>query len=83
MSNLLGLLVSGTAWGYLESFLFWFLQDLGGSNILMGLTITVGGLAGVPLLICSRPIIKQFGHVNILCLGLVFYAVRLIGELRC
>ncbi|CAG7728392.1 unnamed protein product [Allacma fusca] len=71
--------LSGSAWGYLESFLFWFLKNLGGSEILMGLTVSVGGLFGLPLLIMSRIVIKKFGHVNVLCLGLFFYFIRLFG----
>jgi hypothetical protein len=46
----------------------------------MGLTITVGGLAGLPLLALSGPIIEIVGHANIICIGFLFYAVRLIGE---
>lgn len=71
----------GTAWGYVESFLFWFLQDLGGSRSLMGITITVGGIAGIPLLVLSGPIIKKIGHANVLFIGFVFHAIRLLGNL--
>lgn len=71
--------VLGTAWGYIESFLFWLLQDLGGSRSLMGLTITVGGIAGIPLLVLSGPIINKIGHANILFIGFIFYAIRLLG----
>ncbi|KAJ3639836.1 hypothetical protein Zmor_003172 [Zophobas morio] len=72
-------LVLGSAWGYIESFLFWLLQDLGGSKSLMGLTITVGGLVGIPLLVLSGPIIKKIGHANVIFIGFAFYAIRLIG----
>lgn len=71
--------ILGTAWGYIESFLFWLIQDLGGSRSLMGITITVGGIAGVPLLALSGPIISKIGHANVLFIGFVFYAVRLCG----
>ncbi|XP_046981061.1 major facilitator superfamily domain-containing protein 6-like [Schistocerca americana] len=71
--------VLGTAWGYIESFLFWLLQDLGGSRSLMGVTITVAGLAGIPLLVLSGPIIESIGHANVLFIGFVFYAIRLFG----
>lgn len=71
---------TGTAWGYIESFLFWLIQDLGGSRSLMGITITVGGIAGIPLLALSGPIISKIGHANVLFIGFVFYAVRLLGE---
>ncbi|VVC93643.1 unnamed protein product, partial [Leptidea sinapis] len=76
---LIACVVMGTAWGYLESFLFWFLQDLGASQSLMGITITVGGIAGLPLLVLSGPIIKRIGHSNVLFIGFVFYAIRLFG----
>lgn len=71
--------IMGTAWGYIESFLFWLLQDLGASRSLMGITITVGGVAGLPLLVLSGPIIKKLGHANVLFIGFIFYAIRLLG----
>ncbi|XP_075974013.1 uncharacterized protein LOC142975165 [Anticarsia gemmatalis] len=71
--------ILGTAWGYIESFLFWLLQDLGASRSLMGITITVGGVAGLPLLVLSGPIIRRLGHANVLFIGFVFYAIRLLG----
>ncbi|KAJ0182447.1 hypothetical protein K1T71_001816 [Dendrolimus kikuchii] len=71
--------IMGTAWGYIESFLFWLLQDLGASRSLMGITITVGGIAGLPLLVLSGPIIRRLGHANVLFIGFVFYAIRLLG----
>ncbi|CAH0592561.1 unnamed protein product [Chrysodeixis includens] len=71
--------IMGTAWGYIESFLFWLLQDLGASRSLMGITITVGGIAGLPLLVLSGPIIRRLGHANVLFIGFIFYAIRLLG----
>jgi len=71
---------TGTAWGYIESFLFWLIQDLGGSRSLMGITVAVGGIAGIPLLALSGPIISKIGHANVLFIGFVFYAIRLCGE---
>ncbi|XP_012526802.2 uncharacterized protein LOC105831309 [Monomorium pharaonis] len=71
--------ILGTAWGYIESFLFWLIQDLGGSSSLMGITVAVGGIAGVPLLALSGPIISKIGHANVLFIGFVFYAIRLCG----
>ena len=64
----------------MESFLFWFLEDLGASRSLMGITITVGGLVGIPLLILSEPIINRIGHANVLFIGFIFFAARLIGK---
>ncbi|XP_069689213.1 major facilitator superfamily domain-containing protein 6-like [Periplaneta americana] len=75
----IAIFVLGTAWGYIESFLFWLLQDLGGSRSLMGITITVGGIAGIPLLAFSGLIIDKIGHANVLFIGFIFYAIRLFG----
>lgn len=74
------MLYTGTAWGYIESFLFWLLQDLGASRSLMGITITIGGIAGLPLLVMSGPIIDRIGHANVLFIGFIFYAIRLLGK---
>ena len=72
----------GIAWGFLESFLFWFLQNLGGSGLLLGLTTSVSGLCGLPFLILNQPIINRFGHVNTIALGLIFYGIRLVGMIH-
>lgn len=74
-------MLAGTAWGYIESFLFWLLQDLGASRSLMGITITIGGIAGLPLLVMSGPIIDRIGHANVLFIGFIFYAIRLLGKI--
>ncbi|XP_013194166.2 uncharacterized protein LOC106137802 [Amyelois transitella] len=76
---LIACFVMGTAWGFIESWLFWLLQDMGASRWLMGITITVGGIAGLPLLVLSGPIIRRLGHANVLFIGFVFYAIRLLG----
>lgn len=46
----------------------------------MGITITVGGIAGIPLLVMSGPIIERIGHANVLFIGFIFYAIRLFGD---
>ena len=45
----------------------------------MGLTVTVGGIVGIPLLLMSTPIIEKFGHVNIIVIGFLVYAIRMLG----
>ncbi|CAH1964467.1 unnamed protein product [Acanthoscelides obtectus] len=76
---LLSCIVLGCAWGFIESFLFWLLDDLGASKSLMGLTVTVGGFVGIPLLVLSGPIVKRAGHANVIFIGFIFYAIRLLG----
>ena len=45
---------AGLLWGFLETFLFWLLEDLGASKLLMGWSLAVGTVAGVPISIFSR-----------------------------
>ncbi|XP_023239583.1 major facilitator superfamily domain-containing protein 6-like protein B [Centruroides sculpturatus] len=68
----------GTMWGYLETFLFWYLLDFNTPKYILGLTITAGSLSGIPLLKKYRPIAKKFGCANILCLSLFMYCGRYI-----
>ncbi|KAK2719349.1 uncharacterized protein LOC136037204 [Artemia franciscana] len=70
---------SGTFWGYFETFIFWFLEDLGGSNLLMGLTITVSGASGIPFLLLFEPLWKKIGLINIYVIGFIVYIFRFVG----
>ena len=67
-------------WGYIESYLFWFLEDMGGTKSLMGLTLTLSAVSGIPVLIMSDKIFRKIGHPNVQIIGFLFYVVRLIGE---
>lgn len=79
LTFLLVMLISGTCFGLLDTFLFWLLQDLGAKKFLMGITVTVGSLAGVPILIASGYIFKKLGHANTIILGFAFYVIRMMG----
>jgi hypothetical protein len=70
---------TGLFWGYIESYLFWFLEELGGSKGLMGLTVTVSCLSGIPFLVLSDVIFRKLGNPNVQILGFIVYAVRLLG----
>ncbi|KAL7638054.1 UNVERIFIED_CONTAM: hypothetical protein RMT77_011679 [Armadillidium vulgare] len=76
---LLATLLAGTCYGYIETFLFWLLEDLGADRRLMGLTLTVGCIFGIPLLMISTYILKKIGHVNTIAIGFCVYVVRLLG----
>lgn len=71
----------GAFYGFLEAFLFWFLGDLGASRSLMGLTVTIGAACALPFLIFMSPIINNFGHIGVIAVGFIMYAVRFAGEL--
>ncbi|XP_076055133.1 uncharacterized protein LOC143033512 [Oratosquilla oratoria] len=76
---LIVMIASGMCFGILETFLFWLLQDLGASKKLMGLTVTVGQIAGIPILAISSWIISKLGHVNTINFGFVILIIRLLG----
>ncbi|KAK4321256.1 hypothetical protein Pmani_007929 [Petrolisthes manimaculis] len=70
---------SGAFYGFLEAFLFWFLGDLGASRSLMGLTVTIGAACALPFLVFMSPIIDNFGHIGVIAVGFIMYAVRFAG----
>ncbi|KFM77533.1 Major facilitator superfamily domain-containing protein 6, partial [Stegodyphus mimosarum] len=69
----------GGMWGFVESFLFWYLMDLGSPNFLLGLTLTTGAIVGLPFLYESDWFVRKAGQVNLLLLALFFYFVRFFG----
>ena len=79
MLFLIAFLMAGILWGFLETFLFWYLEDLGSTKFLMGWTLAVGTILGVPLTIFSKLIMRKFGHTMILWFALMFYTIRLLG----
>ena len=72
--------VLGVTFGFIDTFLFWLLEDLGGNRSLMGTTVTVGAAFGIPMLLFSGAIINKLGYINTLGMGLALYVVRLIGK---
>lgn len=44
----------------------------------MGLSMAVGTLAGVPITISSRLIVKKLGHKFIIIIALLLYAIRYV-----
>lgn len=73
------LFLLGNFWGFIESFLFLYLKDLGAPTYLLGVTVTVGTLSSVPFLYGAEKITKKFGHVNIIILAFFAHAGRLMG----
>jgi len=69
----------GSIWGFLESYLFWFLEDLGSTKLTMGISLAVGTIAGIPLTIASGAIIKKLGNTNVITVALFIYSFRLLG----
>ena len=61
-STLIVFLVAGVMWGFLESFLFWYMEDLGASKFLLGISLGIGTLTGVPLTVFSHLLLKTIGE---------------------
>ncbi|XP_046383523.1 uncharacterized protein LOC124154065 [Ischnura elegans] len=73
------LFILGNFWGFIESFLFLYLKELGAPNYLLGLTLTVGTLSSMPFLYGAENITRYFGHVNIIIIAFFSHAARLMG----
>ncbi|XP_067141782.1 major facilitator superfamily domain-containing protein 6-like [Centruroides vittatus] len=69
----------GTVWGFIESFLFWYLLDLNSPTYLLGLTLTIGSGIGLPFLHYSEWFVRHIGQVNLLIIALMFYFIRCFG----
>ena len=76
---LIQMMFAGTFWGFIESFLFWWLDDLKASKFLMGWTVAIGMITSLPFLIFSGPITDLVGHINVIIIGMLAYCIRLVG----
>lgn len=76
---ILFLFVLGNFWGFIESFLFLYLKELGAPNYLLGFTLTVGTMSSVPFLYTADKCTRVFGHVNIIVIAFLAHAIRLVG----
>ncbi|GFS83974.1 major facilitator superfamily domain-containing protein 6 [Nephila pilipes] len=77
---LLQIAALGICWGFLENFLFWFLEsELGSNNLIMGLTVTVGSGTGLFMALVATWFTRKLGYVNIIIIAFAAYTVRFFG----
>ncbi|XP_047984965.1 uncharacterized protein LOC125225342 [Leguminivora glycinivorella] len=69
----------GNFWGFIESYLFLYLKELGAPNFLLGITVTVGTLSSIPFLYGADAITARMGHVNVIIVAFFSHAARLVG----
>ncbi|KAJ2940630.1 hypothetical protein O0L34_g14735 [Tuta absoluta] len=69
----------GNFWGFIESYLFLYLKELGAPNFLLGITVTVGTLSSIPFLYGADAITAKIGHVNVIIVAFFSHAARLVG----
>lgn len=60
----------GFALGLIETFLFWHLHDLGGTQLLFSLITGINSLAEMIGFFFSQHLIERFGHLNVIVIGL-------------
>lgn len=64
--------------GLIFTFLFWHLQDFGGSPTLFGVASVINHISEIFAYFFSFRLITQIGHVKVLCLGLVGNILRFL-----
>ncbi|XP_058819540.1 major facilitator superfamily domain-containing protein 6-like [Topomyia yanbarensis] len=69
----------GSFWGFIESYLFVIMKEMGSPNYLLGLTYTVGTVTSIPMMYLTGPITKKVGHVNLLVVAFFAHALRILG----
>ncbi|ODM99335.1 Major facilitator superfamily domain-containing protein 6 [Orchesella cincta] len=68
----------GVGIGLIFTFLFWHLQDFGGSPTLFGLASVINHVSEVFAYFFSSTFISQLGHVKVLCIGLLCNVLRFL-----
>lgn len=66
----------GNFMAVIDNFLFWFLEDLGGGELVMGLSLLFTCVGEIPVFFISGHIIRRIGHSGVLYLTLGCYALR-------
>ncbi|XP_069983539.1 major facilitator superfamily domain-containing protein 6-like [Penaeus vannamei] len=73
------MLATGMFIGYIETFMYRYLFDLGASQLLIGLTVTVGAPFELVFTLVAASVVAKVGHAHVIMLGLLAYSVRLLG----
>lgn len=66
----------GTATGFIQTFLFWHLRELGGEQILFSLITITNSTSEVFMYLFADKILSHIGHFKVIYLGLLCYALR-------
>jgi PPP family 3-phenylpropionic acid transporter len=68
-------LIEGMCLGIIMNYLFLYLDELGTSRVIMGLTLTVATISEIPIFLNSRKLLK-WGAPFLLALSLIFLVIR-------
>ena len=69
----------GVFFAVVQGFVFWYLQELGCSQLILGLCLFTNCVAEVTMFALGGKIIKTIGHAACLYIALFAYGVRLLG----
>ncbi|RZF46087.1 hypothetical protein LSTR_LSTR004800 [Laodelphax striatellus] len=76
------LVLLGTFWSSLDSYLPWYLVlELEGNDLLLALTFAAGALPSLPFLWFAETIVFYCGHSNLFITAFTFYIIRYTGLL--
>ena len=68
----------GSATGFIETFLFWYLHELGGGQLLFSVINGLNCAAEVCVFFITDKLICYLGHINVIYVTLFCYSVRFI-----
>ena len=68
----------GIGVGIVFTFLFWHLQDLGGTPALYGIASVINHLSELMAYFFVHQIVRQYGHIKIFYAGLLGNAIRFV-----
>lgn len=73
----------GTATGFIQTFLFWHLRELGGEQILFSLITITNSTAEVVSYMFSDRFLSNIGHFRVIYVGLICYSLRFFYYSYC
>lgn len=75
---IISMAVLGTAQSINSSYLFWYVLDLGGHELHLGLIVLISGLSQIPLLYGTKYLIHWLGHGWVIFLSLFVFGGRFL-----
>ncbi|GAB1602768.1 major facilitator superfamily domain-containing protein 6-like [Argonauta hians] len=68
--------VMGAVYSTISNFLFWYLEDIGSNETIMGLCILVNTLSEIPVLLYGDHLVRYLGSAGTTCFSMVFCSLR-------
>lgn len=72
-------LILGTEWGIMETYLHWYYTEIGCTKLILGITQSLAFCCSLPFLIISKNMVQDIGRTNIIVFAFLFYAIRYSG----